>query len=599
MSKRWMLLAFMVISLVFMGMSNGAHAQVYVSNTDAGQVIIFPYYDVTKDANCVAYSIVNTSCMWIQGHLVFREAKKSIEVLDMDVILSPHDVFVFYVVPNVYGGQPGMYSPDPNTLAYSCEFFKNVSTWGEGAFVTDESGDLCDPEIAKHVGVAFKTVRLEAVGFDKDAAAEMIKKGYIEFVVEGAIEDAWMDFNGDHVNDFVSLNEAVRYDNMGVGKQVGQSDPCDAPGNTDVDHCAFPGFSVSSMDTCREISTPTNPVFGTIHYVDLSTFTGYGQNAFQLACWRVPDDGAHHIDDGYIPPDLTVPSGLTRGLLLHDDWLLGASDETEGNPFFRPDWATTRGPTIAFGNDYDDYAVGDTFQTLLYDVWGSVNEIENALVNAKAPALLGRFISYQALDVVGSTVTQAQFTFPTKYFHFYTQLLYDHVDPVGTGPTFGSWTVVNGMPSSVVDKDRTKTSDYNVNAASASALAMQDIDCSVLVYDTKENIPAGVSPIQPPPLDHEAGLYDVGPQAEFINTGNVEEGWFGVYAFELQVDADADGNCDNETWPVGFIMYSAGDTGQLTTNWIRGYQGCGEGFLGEQPGGGQEGGTICPCPFGK
>jgi len=73
-------------------MAPQANAVISTHYDQEGDALIFPvYYGVLENY----YTIHNNSNLWVQGHLRFRNAAWTGEVLDMDVILSPNDVFVF------------------------------------------------------------------------------------------------------------------------------------------------------------------------------------------------------------------------------------------------------------------------------------------------------------------------------------------------------------------------------------------------------------------------------------------------------------------------------------------------------------------------
>ncbi|RKY41976.1 MAG: hypothetical protein DRP81_08000 [Candidatus Omnitrophota bacterium] len=614
MSKRWMLLAFMVISLVFMGVTTWAvppnlnapvQARVEISNTDSGQVVIFPYYDVERDVECLIYNIVNTTPYWLQGHLRFREGKKSIEVLDFDIILSPHDVFLFMALGEGYFGKPGFYSADSNTLAYSSERLRGVKEFTSGAVfcvvdpatgacVSEDPNRLADPNEPKVAGIPFKLDRLKAVGFSEDDAKELIKRGYVEFVVEGMIEDDWMDYDDDDKPDYPTLLQAAIRDSRDINLW-GVADWRPLTGPQNVAHCFYPGFPIPGLTIGgNQAYAPVNPVFGIVHYYDVTAFTGYGQNAFQLVNWRTPPDPelypCHWIDLGYQPADaVNVISGITNGLILHEDNLFNISAQTNlANPFYRPDWTTTTGTTIAFGDDLDINAAAGNIE----DVWGSVDEIETALYNAMDPWIGGLFFSAEIGGL--QTMTEVNLTFITKYYHFNTDLLYDHSNRCGT------WTYSWRNPSDrAIGRciSRNQTVHYN-----GVSLANQEIDIQKMkIFDTFENPLVGVSPIQPPPLDKEAGLYQIGVDADYFDTGTKDIGWWGLNGFYLQTfvyaNLSTEFEGDNETdelWPIGFNMFetSAGGvaTGRMTTDLVR--------FAEDPWAEGEGGGEIPPPPPG-
>jgi len=476
-------------------------------------------------------------------------------------------------------------------LAYSSQMLRNVSEFTTGAqfcvvdpttgaCVSEDPNRLADPNEPKVAGIPFKLDRLKAVGFNEDDAKELIKRGYIEFIVEGMIEDDWMDYDHDGRPDYPTLLQAAIRDSRGINLN-GIADWRQGAGPQNVEHCFYPGFPIPGLTIGgNQAYAPVNPVFGIVHYYDVNAFTGYGQNAFQLVNWRTPPDEGypcHWIDLGYQPAGATnVISGITNGLILHEDNLFSISQNANlRNPFYRPDWTTTTGTTIAFGDDLDPY----TGSLPIEDVWGSVDEIETALYNAMDPWIGGLFFS---ADIAGlQTMTEVVLTFITKYYHFHTNLLFDHTNRCGDW-TFGAMT-----PAGLVCTARNLTSNYN-----GLSIAGQEIDIMKMkIFDTFENPLMGVSPIVPPPIDKEAGLYQVGKGADYFDTGTKEIGWWGLNGFYLQTDIYAGDNETDEIWPIGFNMFetSAGGvpTGRMTTDLVR---------FAEDPWAGEGGETPPPPP---
>jgi hypothetical protein len=76
------------------GIASQAHAVISVHYDQEGDALLFPVYHGALDNY---YTIFNNSNTWMQGHLRFRGAAWSGELLDMDIILSPGDVFAFRV----------------------------------------------------------------------------------------------------------------------------------------------------------------------------------------------------------------------------------------------------------------------------------------------------------------------------------------------------------------------------------------------------------------------------------------------------------------------------------------------------------------------
>ena len=305
-----------------------------------GDVAIFPFYDVSSDTKYNYFYLVNTVNYWLQIHLRFRTMECSIECLDFDIIMSPYDVFVFWVFPDIDGLGPGFYSDDSNTIDYSGLM---PADWKSGS-----------PTIAK---APFDDSRLLDLHISQDDTQEMLKKGYVEAIVEGLIYPpfwskcgpfksllaaAKMDYAGSCVWDAdtgASLQKGpwwystgTRLDN--VGKAGGFKD-----------YCYIQDTASDRTDICKGTL-----IFGNEYFLDFSNLSGYGVNAATIVGFRVYDTGkddekCSHIDDNFTIIGIT--NGAANGLILHPDYY--GSDTNNDNPYFRPDWATTFGPTLPLG----------------------------------------------------------------------------------------------------------------------------------------------------------------------------------------------------------------------------------------------------------
>jgi len=483
-----------------------------------GQVVIFPFYDVRSDAAFQYFSITNTADDWVQGHIRFRSGKYSVEVLDFDVILSPHDVFTFLVIPNVDGkGTPGFASFDVDTLKNSSYFL--------GGYYDSATGTAYIP---------FMTSRLEAVGISSADALEQAKYGYVEFIPEGAVDDDFMDANNDDQPDYDTLLKAVEKD-FKDGDDNGDDNP--------IDYADYPG----------------NDFMATEWFFDGNSMAGYAINADLIADFRTENHA--HLDDGYRPDATGLYSGM-NGLILHED--IGTKQDPS-DPFYRPDWTTTYGPTLAFGDDYDAAGEGG-----MVTPWGSVDEVESVLDKSKLrnhSPWMARWIDYN-----GNLETYALLTFPTKYFHFFTKLLYAPNDPNRNGKfTLGK------------DVDRTNDNDYNVDVTKQNF----NINYEFVAYDTQENTytPGGtISPLrggEKKVLKEEVNYVSVGAGKD-MDTHYDTEGWFAISNFELANANIREGIDDNITIgiedeigvdiniipPVGFVVHDIPGAYQTSIDWI-------------------------------
>jgi len=98
----------------------GTAQAVNVNPDGVGQVLIYPYY-TTNDGNQTILSVVNTTDHAKAVKIRFLEGYNSREVLDFNLYLSEHDVWVASITElvGVDGGQPGIIVPDTScTVPY-------------------------------------------------------------------------------------------------------------------------------------------------------------------------------------------------------------------------------------------------------------------------------------------------------------------------------------------------------------------------------------------------------------------------------------------------------------------------------------------------
>jgi hypothetical protein len=92
----------------------GMAQAVNVNPDGLGQVLIYPYYTVRSTASGAAYnsllSVVNSTASAKAVKVRFLEGNNSREVLDFNLFLSAHDVWVAAVLPTANGA--GIYTPD-------------------------------------------------------------------------------------------------------------------------------------------------------------------------------------------------------------------------------------------------------------------------------------------------------------------------------------------------------------------------------------------------------------------------------------------------------------------------------------------------------
>ena len=104
------LLAAAVCSISAMGSSSaGAAPAVTLNPLGTGQVLLYPYYTV-NGGNDTYLSVVNTTNRGKAVRIRFLEGRNSKDVLDFNIILSPHDVWTGWVAETATG--PAIFSED-------------------------------------------------------------------------------------------------------------------------------------------------------------------------------------------------------------------------------------------------------------------------------------------------------------------------------------------------------------------------------------------------------------------------------------------------------------------------------------------------------
>jgi hypothetical protein len=124
MMKRKLSVILLALSIAITFGAGQAMATVSVSQGTIGDVLMFSLYDVRdNDLRTTAWDnflvIENTSGNWTAVQLRFRAYKKSIEVWDHVILLSPYDMFWLDIVRDAATDEVKIWSNDYNTLQNS------------------------------------------------------------------------------------------------------------------------------------------------------------------------------------------------------------------------------------------------------------------------------------------------------------------------------------------------------------------------------------------------------------------------------------------------------------------------------------------------
>ncbi len=125
----------------------GVAEAVYLNPDGLGQVLIYPYYTVRSKAAVAPFdtylSVVNTTNSAKAVKVRFIEGKNSAEVLDFNLFLSKHDVWVAGVIRTADGA--GVYTPDKScTVPVVSADPLNPTPFVNFAYSGDGAGDSLD-----------------------------------------------------------------------------------------------------------------------------------------------------------------------------------------------------------------------------------------------------------------------------------------------------------------------------------------------------------------------------------------------------------------------------------------------------------------------
>jgi hypothetical protein len=319
-----------------------------------GDTLLFPmFYGYTENY----FTISNSSNSFIQGHLRFRGAAWSGELLDFDVILTPGDVFVFRLA-DIDGD--GFWeidqSLDPNNFAYT-GLLRN-----------------CTPEGGNGVGKSqcmdqYSTLIPSARCVSSDTIVHHRNMGYVEFIGEGVFDQMT------HSTLFSLIEPA----NAGKLEASGQREIDNKLGaslwswvmptgvNNDLGTNATGTFHAT-----RTASDVPNALSGSAFITPIGKSHGLAYNAEAIVNFRT-DNFTHRIDN-YTGLVGAVPRS---GVILHNENAAAPTGQyayvygyKESGGYYnnafesRISFNNTWGPTLADGDDYNP--ISDEYSRLSF-----------------------------------------------------------------------------------------------------------------------------------------------------------------------------------------------------------------------------------------
>jgi len=313
-----------------------------------GDALLFPVFASGAGLYENYFTVSNSSANWIQGHLRFRGAAWSAELLDFDVILSPGDVFVFRLA-DVDGD--GAWEVDgrldPRNFQYTGMVFQCTTPNGTVVSPCINASNLLEPNAA-----GITQARNAGITDIEQKIAAQRTWGYVEFIGEAVL-------NG--MTDAI-MNTLIG-DNPGAWRPYVTENGNGRGTNTWRWSDAQNGFRTCPAEQCdRGLSDVPSILSGTAFITMPGQVSGLAYNAEALIDFRT--GGYPHRINNY-PPFVAARNAVilheesaarpANGTSPFGDYIYGccnaATDENRGDEAvisFNNTW----GPTLADGDDY-------------------------------------------------------------------------------------------------------------------------------------------------------------------------------------------------------------------------------------------------------
>jgi hypothetical protein len=281
--KRKSLHAAVLAGLGAVGMAGTANA-VHVNPDGLGSVLIYPYFTTRADGagTSTAYydnyvSIVNTTASTKAVKVRVLEGKRSAEVLDFNLFLSPFDVWTGAIVRTTDGA--GMISADR-----SCVVPNALFAISNPALIT--SGSL------NH----FKNFVYASTPADGGGTTlDRTREGYLEIIEMGDVTN-------------VTATAAAKHNSAGI------------PAN-----CAY--FETNDSTLVTALAAPSGGLTGGLSLINVRAGTDFSYDAVALANWHT--GSANYSRAGFLTPRLDNGNSLTStvftgaGNVVTSSWATG------------------------------------------------------------------------------------------------------------------------------------------------------------------------------------------------------------------------------------------------------------------------------------
>ncbi len=321
------------LSAAVLATLSGPAQSAFISPTNTGQALTFPYYTVNAGW-ITTFNVMNTSADTLAVKVRFREKKNSRDVLDFNIILSPHDAWTGFVSDTPNG-------PRLSTSDNSCTSPLNVN----GALASN---------------IAY-TGEFEDSGGD---GVQRMRDGYVEMMVMGVARSGaentpnTVPYWAKHVDGVPRNCDLV--DQAFISTEANW-----APGTDPLD----PIYDTGSIGNPRagsgnpearddfEAVTPSDlPLKGNITWLQVGTGAGAGGTALAVADWSTDNFVTAQQFPWFLEPTFASSDGLwtVTGVTDFEEAITwtSTSNEWANNPVTgaQTDWAVTF-PTKAWHVD--------------------------------------------------------------------------------------------------------------------------------------------------------------------------------------------------------------------------------------------------------
>jgi hypothetical protein len=582
-----LLILFMAVGLCLtFGLGTAKAIPAYTSEGGIGDLLFFPLYDVRPQADRTAnwqnyITIENTSQMWTAAHLRFRTWRKSIEVYDHIILLSPYDVF-YLVVERQADGSVNLWSRDTQTCINSGLIWADNAPPADTVWTTP-----------------LQTYLLEQCGFTQAAGYDLneeLQAGYVEViglwqlstiapandaignyiipnpnedthVLANVVRDIYNDGHLGAINVFDVL-EALFWDRNnapGAGIYAGLPAQPDwplhgPPAHQDVVNrvTTIAGAAERGLDLAQRWGIDCQNVLKAEMVMGDATTSQYEMaNFFALADFRTENwtsaagvgtarQAALHRDTHNFGA-IVFPTDIMFWL-PYDRNATAAGAGVGMDPYINENWATTVGPGIRDGDDWNQTRRGvavagmnnwnvNSLAAVLpsvawfNDIW-SMDDVERVLMKNR--------IWYQYFNNAfgANYTTDVNLTWPTKHYHWFfadwtfwndSDIVPGFANPYPFGLGAYPWVPTAAFASvnaywNDVQTYRSANADRAGQSIAARLLNTYlngPIEAGVTIWDMDENTAAGGEPppgspwvpTAPQRIPHEVNIIRVGAAA--------------------------------------------------------------------------------------